>query len=140
MFYNFVVTVEESKEVHSIELVSQVRESSSHGIVIENPTTEDVRINKSMFTVTNEYLEITPEEFVVRPHDSREFQINFRPLIVSEQQSDIVLKNPILGEFKYSLQLRGVPNNTQRSLAFKCSLGQDQMQAFKFVHFMKKAT
>jgi hydrocephalus-inducing protein len=50
------------------------------------------------------------------------------------------MKNPILGEFKYNLQLKGIANTSQRSLAFKCSLGQDQMQAFKFTHFMKKAT
>ena len=50
------------------------------------------------------------------------------------------MKNPTLGEFKYNLQLKGIPNQSQRSLAFKCSLGQDQMQAFKFMHFMKKAT
>lgn len=117
-----------------------MRESCTHGVVVENPTSEDVRINKSMFTVTNEYLEISPEEFTVKANDSREFQINFRPLIVSEQQSDLVLKNPTLGEFKYNLQLKGIANSSQRSLAFKCSLGQDQMQAFKFVHYMKKAT
>jgi hydrocephalus-inducing protein len=52
----------------------------------------------------------------------------------------LILKNPILGEFKYNLQLKGIANTSQRSLAFKCSLGQDQMQAFKFTHFMKKAT
>lgn len=34
----------------------------------------------------------------------------------------------------------GTAPTSQRSLAFKCSLGQDQMQPFKFTHFMKKAT
>lgn len=68
-----------------MELVSEVRESCSHGIVIENPTADDIKINRSMFTVSNEYLEITPEEFTVKAQDAREFYINFRPLIVSEQ-------------------------------------------------------
>lgn len=65
-----------------MELVSEVRESCSHGIVIENPTADDIKINRSMFTVSNEYLEITPEEFTVKAQDAREFYINFRPLIV----------------------------------------------------------
>lgn len=52
----------------------------------------------------------------------------------------MVLKNPVLGDFKYNLNLKGVAPTSQRSLAFKCALGQDQMQAFKFVHFLKKAT
>ena len=108
MFYNFAVTVEENKEVQAIELISPVRESTSFGVCIENPTNEDVKITKSMFTFNNEYLDITPEEFIVKAHDPREFQINFRPLIVSEQTSELVLKNPVLGEFQYSLQLKGI--------------------------------
>lgn len=65
-FYNFTVTVEESKEVQNLELVSEVRESCSHGVVIENPTADDIKINRAMFTVSNEYIEITPEEFTVK--------------------------------------------------------------------------
>ena len=76
-----------------------------------------------MFTFTNEYLEITPEEISIKAHESREFNINFRPLIISEQQTDLVFKNAMLGEFKYSLTLKGVAPTQQRSLAFKCSLG-----------------
>lgn len=34
----------------------------------------------------------------------------------------------------------GTTQTSQRSLAFKCALGMDQMQAFKFTHYMKKAT
>lgn len=139
IFYQFAVTVEESKDVEKIELVSAVRESCSQPIVVENPTNEEVKVNKSMFTLTNEYLEITPEEITIKAHESREFNINFRPLIISESQTDMVFKNPTLGEFKYNLTLKGVAPTQQRSLAFKCSLGQDQMQVFKFTHFMKKA-
>ena len=122
-----------------VQLVSSVRESCQHPIVIENPTNEDVKVTKQQFIFTNDYLEITPDDIVIKAHESREFNINFRPLIISETQTDIVLKNPILGEFKYNLALKGVAPITQYSLAFKCSLGQDQMQTFKFTHFMKKA-
>jgi hypothetical protein len=70
---------------------------------------------------------VTPDEITVKAHESREFNINFRPLIISESQCEIVLKNPQLGEFKYSIVLKGIAPTSQRSLAFKCSLGQDQM-------------
>lgn len=60
--------------------------------------------------------------------------------MVSESECDITLKQPVLGEFKYKLLLKGIAPTSQRSLAFKCALGQDQMQAFKFTHYMKKAT
>ena len=139
IFYQFAITVEESKEVERFELVSQVRESVTQAICIENPTNEEVKVNKSQFFFTNDYLEITPEEIAIKAHESREFNVNFRPLIVSEQQQEVVLKNPVLGEFKYMLTLKGIAQTSHRSLAFKCSLGQDQMQVFKFTHFMKKA-
>ncbi len=93
--------------------------------MIENPTNEDVKVTKQQFIFTNDYLEITPDDIVIKAHESREFNINFRPLIISETSTDVVLKNPILGEFKYNLALKGVAPTTQRSLAFKCSLGQD---------------
>lgn len=138
IFYQFNVTVEESKDVQKIEIISAVRESSTAPICIENPTNEEVKVHKSQFTFANDYVEIGPEEIAIKPHESREFNVNFRPLIISESTCDVVFKNPTLGEFKYQLVLKGVAPTQQRSLAFKCSLGQDQMQVFKFQHFMKK--
>lgn len=140
VFYRVNVTVEETSEVETIELVSPIRESVSHGIVMENPTSETVTINQSQFTIGNEYVEVTPEELTLKARESREYKINFRPLMISEQECEFSLKNPILGDFKYKLNLKGIAPTSQRSLAFKCALGQDQMQAFKFTHYLKKAT
>lgn len=53
---------------------------------------------------------------------------------------DLVLKDAVLGDFKYKLMLKGIPPTSQRSMAFKCALGADLMQAFKFTHFLKKQT
>ena len=53
---------------------------------------------------------------------------------------DLILKNPILGDFKYKLMLKGLPATSQRSMAFRCALGADLVQAFKFTHYLKKAT
>jgi len=127
IFYTFAITVEECKEVEKFELISPVRESISQAIAIENPTGDDVKVTKQQFQFTNDYLEITPDEIVIKAHETREFMINFRPLIVSESTTDIVLKNPILGDFRYQIALKGIAPTSQRSLAFKCSLGQDQM-------------
>jgi hypothetical protein len=52
----------------------------------------------------------------------------------------LILKNPVLGDFKYKLLLKGQPPSSQRSLAFRCALGNDLVQAFKFTHFLKKPT
>lgn len=126
-FYNFEVTVQDNSEVETIELTSPIRESVTQGIVIENPTDQEVEINRGQFTVQNEYIEIHPETLVLRPHDAREVQIRYLPLMISEQEADMTLKNPVLGDFNYKLLLKGVAATSQRSLAFKCSLGQDQM-------------
>ena len=58
----------------------------------------------------------------------------------SEQEVDLVLKNPILGDFKYKLLLKGLPAAAQRSLAFRAALGAEHVLAFKFTHFLKKPT
>lgn len=123
IFYKVNATVEESNQVENIELISPIRESKSRGIVVENPTSETVVINQSQFTIGNEYVEVTPEEFKIPPKDSRKFEINFRPLMISESECDFILKNPILGDFKYKLLLKGIAPTSQRSLAFKCALG-----------------
>jgi hypothetical protein len=47
IFYNFVVNVEESKEIEKLELISPVREQVSQHIVIENPTNDDIKVLKS---------------------------------------------------------------------------------------------
>ncbi len=52
----------------------------------------------------------------------------------------MVLKNPILGDYKYKLLLKGLAPGTQKSMAFHCALGGDLVQAFKFTHFLKKQT
>lgn len=42
--------------------------------------------------------------------------------------------------FKYCLKLKGLQPNFQRSMAFKCALGAEVIQTFKFTHYLKKAT
>lgn len=141
MFYNFAITVDESQEIEEIHLVSPIREVTTHQVCIENPTDTEVKIERSQFTLTNDYIELQPDTMVLKPHEAKEFTIKYRPLMITEKDETLlVLKNPVLGDYKFKLFLKGVAPTTQRSLAFKCSLGQDQMQPFKFTHFLKKAT
>lgn len=127
IFYTFVITVEDNSEVERIELESPIRESVTSSIIIENPTDQEVEVNRSQFTIANEYIEIHPETQVFKANESREFQIRYMPLMISEQEAEMTLRNPVLGDFKYQLVMKGLAPTSQRSLAFKCSLGQDQM-------------
>lgn len=51
LYYTFQVTVEDNPEVEPIELVSPIRESVAYSIIIENPTDQEVEVNRSQFTV-----------------------------------------------------------------------------------------
>lgn len=125
VFYTFQITVEDNSEAEIIELFSPIRESVSQPVIIENPTDQEVEVNRSQFTIQNEYVELMPETQVIKPHESREFQVRYLPLMISESESEMTLKNPILGDFHYKLILKGLAPTSQRSLAFKCALGQD---------------
>ena len=140
MSYILAVQATEADLLETIELVSPIRESITRIVTIENPTDSEVIIAKSQFTCTSEYIEISPDQLKIPPKSERGFEISYRPLIISEQEVDLVLKNPILGDFKYKLQLKGQPPTSQRSLAFRCALGADLVQAFKFTHYLKKPT
>jgi hypothetical protein len=123
----FILTVNatDADLLETIELVSPIRESISRIVTIENPTEQEVVIARSMFTCTSEYIEIGPEQLKIPGRSERGFEISYRPLIVSEQEVDLILKNPILGDFKYRLVLKGLAATSQRSLAFRCALGAD---------------
>lgn len=82
-------------------------------------------IAKNQFTCASEYIDLGPEQLKIPAKSERGFEISYRPLIVSEQEVDLVLKNPVLGDFKYKLLLKGLPATSQRSLAFRCALGAD---------------
>lgn len=140
-FYYVNVTVNEPELMGTIELASQVRESVSQVVCIENPTDVDVPIAASEFQLENEYIEITPPTLTIPARSERGFEVHYRPLMASEDETcDLVLQNAVLGTFKYKVLLKGLQPGSQRSLAFKCALGGDVVQAFKFTHFQKKPT
>jgi len=108
-YLSYVLSVQagEADLLETIELVSPIRESVSRIVTIENPTDAEVVIAKSQFTCTSEYVEIGPEQLKIPAKSERGFEISYRPLIISEQEVDLILKNPVLGDFKYKLQLKG---------------------------------
>lgn len=67
--------------------------------------------------------------------------MKYRPLVASDEvTTDLVIQNSVLGQFKFRLILKGQNSNFQRSLAFKCALGGEMQQFFKFTHYLKKET
>ena len=123
MFYKLSITATEPDLIEELELASPVRESVMRIISIENPTDQELEVPKTQWVMANEYLDIQPEVLKIPPKSERGFEVHYRPLIASEQTCDLELKSPILGNFKYKLVLKGMVPSTQKSMAFKCSLG-----------------
>jgi hydrocephalus-inducing protein len=140
LFFNIKAIAGEPGIHSTIELASQVRETISKMIIIENPTKFDIEITKQEFSFANEYIEITPDSITIPAQSERGFEINYRPLVIGESKELLTLKSAALGIYKYELLLKGLASTAQRSPHFKCSLGADLMQQFKFKHFLKKAT
>jgi len=45
-----------------------------------------------------------------------------------------------LGEAQYLLNLQGLPQTAQKQLNFKTTLGNEIVQTFKFVNYLRKPT
>ena len=140
LFFNIKTTANEPGVQSTIELAAPVRDTASKMIIIENPTSKDVEISKTEFAIENEYISMSPDAITIPAQSERGFEISYRPLIVGEEAEELVLNSAALGLYKYELLLKGLVSTAQRSLHFKCALGADLMQQFKFKHYLKKPT
>jgi P pilus assembly chaperone PapD len=96
------VDVEEPELIGTIELASQIRESTSQLISIENPTDVEVTINNTDFHCDNEYIQITPPKLVIPPRTERAFEVHYRPLVSSGVQNvNLILHHAVLGDYKH---------------------------------------
>lgn len=78
--------------------MSQVRESVSHVVNIENPTDLEVTIPATEVTCENEDIEILPSQLVIPPRSERGFEVKYRPLVATEDvTTDLVIQNSVLG-------------------------------------------
>jgi len=140
IFYDVVVTVEESDSMSTIDMAAIVRETTTKFITLENPLETKVEIKEDYFEVGNDYIFINPSTFAIQPHKEAGFEIVYRPMIVRSEECEIKLTSPDLGVYKYKLNLKGLKQTTQRSLHFKTSLGSESVQVFRFIHYLKKQT
>lgn len=101
LFYNVKVTAQDPGVLNSFELACSVREKTTAFLPIENPTEEEVEINALEFSFENENITISPDTIKIPPKSEKGFTVTFRPLIVEEEQTQLVLRSGVLGEFKY---------------------------------------
>jgi len=121
-----------------VELACAVRESTSKVIMLDNPLETSVQIDSKMITCDNEYVITSPEYLEIPARSESGIEVSYRPLVVAEQQAKLTVKSPVLGDFSYSLVLKGLSGSSQRSMHFSASLGAELVQVFRFQHFLKK--
>ncbi len=83
-------------------------------------------------------LSVLPSEFVIAARSEYGLELVFRPLIARTDNTKVVIKSPELGEYLCPLKLTGTPVVSSRNLTFKCSIGGEVTQTFKFMHYCKK--
>ena len=141
IYYNVNVKASEpGQQGNTVELICPVRETASKLVTIENPTSKEIQISREDFKFENEYIEIEPETLTLPSKAERSFEIKYRPLIVGEEQEEIILNSADLGIYKYQIVMKGLISTAQPSLHFSCTLGSELMQQYKFRHYLKKAT
>lgn len=138
IFFKLNLNIAPPDPVARHELVSVVRETVSKSITIENPLSIPVIIKKEHLFSEHECISFNPVTFTIPPLSEFGFELLFRPLIAATLQSKCKLISPELGEFVYLLNLTGLPSTIQRSMMFKTPLGTDDIQNFKFTHFLRK--
>lgn len=127
--------------MQKIELQAIVREQVSKLITTVNPLNKPVEIKKEQLTADNANINFNPQNFTIPAHSEFGFEIQYRPLLVKEEQSKVSLKSPELGDFIYPLSLKGLaPATIQRTMVMKSSLGSDIAQSFKFLNYCKVQT
>lgn len=97
-----------------LELSSVVRETTMKLVTLENPLSKPVLLSKEMITCDNENISIHPNSFTIPEKAEFGMEVLYRPLIVGEITSKLVVKSVDLGESVYTLQLIGLPSNSQK--------------------------
>lgn len=81
-------------------------------VTLENPLSKPVLLSKDMITCDNENVTIHPNSFTIPEKAEFGMEVLYRPLIVGEITSKLVVKSADLGESVYTLQLIGLPSNS----------------------------
>lgn len=122
-------------------LSGQVREMVSNSITVINPLKEDITISSSQVTCDNEYVIIKPNNFVIKAESEVSLELTYRPLLVSQLNSNIIIKSTELGELKFPLLLKGVSLPPPKQLqTISTTLGAEKIITFNFLNYIKKAT
>ncbi|BFI31149.1 hydrocephalus-inducing protein [Marchantia polymorpha subsp. ruderalis] len=132
IFYNLMVVANKADVAKVINFEAVVRQRIIHTLHIRNPLQSLV-----IFTAKCENSEVRiPATIEVDPGASTAMDIAYRPLLESNVVSYITLKNDLLGEVVYQLNLLSYSPGFDDTLSFSAPLGIRQTQLFRFIHYL----
>jgi len=140
LYYLLNLTIGPTDLLGKYDLTSPVREGISKVLLIENPLAKSVAIAKEHIFCDNDNVTFNLQSDSIAKESEFGIELVFRPLVVGEKVTNVLIKHPELGEFPYQLKLAGTQSNVQRSMTFKSPLGTELVQTFKFISYVKKPT
>lgn len=138
IFFNIELRATGQDSQGIVELTSPVREVAHKAIMLANPLDHVIDIDTSIAVCNNDHITLSPHVIRIPPKSESAIEVNYRPLVVGEFAANLVIKSTELGDFPFTLVLKGLTSSSQRSLHFKTAIGTELVQAFRFQHFLKK--
>jgi len=139
LFYNMEFKAGQATEVPEIKLDAIVRQKFTHQIPIENPFNSEVELTVQLGACAA--WDITyPPKITVAAQKEELLQLNLRPLLAGENDCTLTLSCAELGTYEYQLKLCAAEAGPEGGMHFSTDLGGTQMQKFRFISYVKKAT
>jgi hydrocephalus-inducing protein len=139
LFYNMELKAGQATEVPEIKLDAIVRQKFTHQIPIENPFNSEVELTVQLGACAA--WDITyPPKITVAAQKEELLQLNLRPLLAGENDCTLTLSCAELGTYEYQLKLCAAEAGPEGGMHFSTDLGGTQMQKFRFISYVKKAT
>ncbi len=141
LYYLLTVNVGDVGMLDEFTLRTQVRTSTSKVITVANPLPPDVVIDfsgDSWWKCDHSNIRVLVHQDMTGESEGS-FCIEYRPLKMEKDvDATLVINCKELGEYRYALKLFSAPTSSERSMAFRATLGRSQSQVFRFRHFSKE--
>jgi hydrocephalus-inducing protein len=140
VFYVININVSAADPNLVTELAGVTREIITSTITITNPLKLPVQIQPNQIVCDPiDIVSIKPNSFNIIPESEMPIEVSFRPLTVSQQLANIIIKSVELGDLKYPLLLKGSSNPAPKAIpTIKTYLGSEKMVSISFTNYLKK--
>ena len=117
--------------VQKLAIECPIRKRTKTSVVIENPLGIDVVMTSNC---KHPHVQVK-DKIELKAHSETTIDVSFRPLLVADENSTLVLTSEELGDYIYDMILKGVATGSERGMTFNVPLGSKEIQSFRFMHY-----